>query len=314
MPADAPPADPSQQHDRRGRAAPRTTARAPPARTWRWLDASAAPASPPEACSSLPSRCPARAGRAAADRAGQAPPAAVRGGRQRTRRPRRRRGRAGRARSATRRRSSSTRACSKRRARFSRRCCIAYPGHARAAELMARLEALEAARCLGEAEPRRRRSRPDLRVAPVRRRDGRERTRSTSRRSWPSELGDLGEAPPRPAGGRGLPVLGGRGLHRVQEGPREGRQARGRRDALRPRASPTRRWASSTTPSASSRSRARAASGSKKEVDCLTMIGMLQGDEGRPRGRSRAFKEGFASEHATGEAQQGAALRARRLT
>ena len=63
-------------------------------------------------------------------------------------------------------------------------------------------------------------------------------------------------------------------------------------------ASPTRRWVSSTTPSASSRSRVRAASARSAEIDCLTMIGLLQMMKGEAPSAIEVFKQALSSEHA----------------
>ncbi|MFT3842524.1 MAG: tetratricopeptide repeat protein [Myxococcaceae bacterium] len=120
---------------------------------------------------------------------------------------------------------------------------IAYPGHRKAAELMARIEAAES----GEAPP------SSMQMQPPAHENGANGTNGSGAHEVPAESekdafdsrGRAGERAGRHArrgdlwphrgAVAGLPGLGRRGVQRVQEGPREDREARRRRHPLRPR-------------------------------------------------------------------------------
>ena len=72
-------------------------------------------------------------------------------------------------------------------------------------------------------------------------------------------------------------------------------------------ASPTRRWASSTTRIGEFTVARQGCVGKKKELDCLTMIGMLHGMKGEHAAAVKRFKEGAGQRARQGRGRQGAA-------
>ena len=143
---------------------------------------------------------------------------------------------------------------------------LVRPGLPRTAALRERLAALEA----GKARRAFRRPRPPPgpRAVPPgdRAHPGAHRLvrpgRGAGRRA--SRTGRAGRGAARPRRGR-LPVLGGGGLHRVQEGPREGGASPRTSTPTTTWASPTRRWASSTTRCRSSSVARQGCQGQPKE-------------------------------------------------